>query len=391
MNLYSVFGRTTFGKRFGALQQFSAHELLVDLVKWHSISQKFPKIDYILTGISRNADVGPAFHLQMKHALNLPKQTIPIGVNHGCMTGMQLLVESSLRPKNETGTVINLITASESLSNCPLLAKNQKNQVQPPSNELVDHNLKDGYLCPVSKLTPLEQVAQHYNLVMKFKYSRHDLDEYAVNSHIRANKAWDSGIYNAMSVFSPPRSQMKQDETIRPINSLSSSAFGVVPGLFSSNVSASNSCSPGDGAAFLMAGSEKTLYDSCGNSYPAIAKLIGNASGNSECKQTFLSVFDAIDQLLKNSGLAPDKIDIWELSDPFAALGLMYLEKLKMKPETLNRYGGTIPIGHPSAVTGLRLVQNALIAFIQDPSAKYAICGSPGIMGMGMAILLQRA
>lgn len=79
----------------------------------------------------------------------------------------------------------------------------------------------------------------------------------------------------------------------------------------------------------------------------------------------------------------------WELSDPFAFVGLLHERMLKIKRENFNIFGGTLSIGHPSAVTGLRLVQNLMLS-MKEQDKKYGIAATPGLMGIGMAVLLER-
>lgn len=387
MNIYPVFGRTVFGKRFGALGKLKAIDLATNLLQNANIPRLFPHVDNVINGMSRNAGNGPTFQLTLAKTLGYNTAST-IGVNHGCLSGLLLLKESKIHISEESKPALNLLTAVESISNSPLLVKNHKNfQNEKPSEEMLDHNDIDGLKCPLSNMTPLEQVAKFYNTHLKHKYTRLDLDTYAVESHKKANSAWDSMIYNK-TVY--PIESLKRDETIRLCNSLSYTSFGTVPGRFNSNVSPSNTCSPSDGAAFLMMGSDKIIKDANGKSYEAVAQLISIQEGNSSNEQTFLSVFDAINKLLKQHNLMASEIDIWELSDPFAPLGLLYTETLKIPSNKLNRYGGTISLGHPSAVTGLRLVQNCLLGFQNDPWAKYAIAASPGIMGKAVAVLLRR-
>lgn len=390
MNIYQPFGRTFFTKRYGAFAKIKAIDLASDLLNGSKIPHLFPNVDNFINAMSRNAGNGPTFQLNLMKKLGYIHSSA-VGVNHGCLSGLLLLRESKLRVSDENQPTLNLLTAVESISNSPLLVKNQKNHGEGiPSDQMVDHNDIDGLLCPQCNMTPLEQVAKFYNRHLKDKYSRLDLDTYAVESHKKANEAWENSIYKNNVILHPTYPSLKKDETIRLCNGLSSSSFGTVPGRYNSNVSPSNVCSPSDGAAFLLMGTEKSIKDSNGKTYNSVARFVSIEEGNSANEETFLSVFDAITKLLKKNKLTINDIDIWELSDPFAVLGLMYCERLNISFEKFNRYGGTISLGHPSAVTGLRLVQNCLLAFEHNSNARFAIAASPGIMGKAVALLIER-
>jgi acetyl-CoA acetyltransferase len=388
MNIYPIFGRTVFGKRYGALAKIKAIDLGTNLLNGAKIPYLFPSIDNFINAMSRNAGNGPTFQLNLMKKLGYVHPSA-VGINHGCLSGLLLMNESRLHVSEEKQPTLNLLTAVESISNSPLLVKNQQknHEKETLSEEMIDHNDIDGLLCPQCRMTPLEQVARYYNQHLKDHYSRLDLDAYAVESHKKANDAWENSIYKRDVYL---HHNLTKDETIRKVNGLSFSSFGTVPGRFNSNVSPSNVCSPSDGAAFLLMGTEKSIKDSNGKTYHSMARLVSVQEGNSSNEETFLSVFDAITKMLKKNNLTTKDIDVWELSDPFAVLGLLYCEKLNISFDKLNRYGGTISLGHPSSVTGLRLVQNCLLAFEHNSNSRFAIAASPGIMGKAVAVLIER-
>jgi len=97
--------------------------------------------------------------------------------------------------------------------------------------------------------------------------------------------------------------------------------------------------------------------------------------------------------VLQQAGLPLDEIDAFELNEPFAVQVLTWCDGMGISPddERLNPYGGAIACGHPLAATGVRLVAQLAHAMRQRPSARYGLTALCVGMGMGAALLWERA
>lgn len=372
MSLYlHEFGRTVFGKRNGKLRGFTAKELLLSLCDQRISPKRREGITNLIVCNTRSAGLGPVFPVQIAHRLRL-REVEATGISLGCISGLQGIIDAlrlsqchlyGSRHRNV------LVTATESFSRAPILQ--MKLEMTSDKFKLVDHNVADGFECKVTGTVPLQQVV---NFLSEFPATRQELDTYAVQSHKKASMAWDSG-----KLFSHVVSHggLDRDECVRFHPTLD--AFSRAPGVYEQNhVAVSNVTSPCDGAAFVFASSEASPY------------LVQDfAFGYCDPHVTFQSALPAIKLLLHKNNLKVDDIDVWEISDPFALVGKFYAEKLQMDPSKVNQLGGTLAYGHPSGVTSLRCLLDALVSLRAKPNSKYAVVSSPGQTGVGCAVLIR--
>jgi acetyl-CoA acetyltransferase len=383
------FARTVIGKRDGGLASFNAKELLLKLCE--------AKLDFgktyqnLILAMTRTAGYGPVIHRQLAHCLGL-KNIETNSINSGCISGLQALVDAYriMQCTNSSSTNNTLLVSMESFSRAPFIevkmelaspATLVRGQIVKKPTYLTkreDHNVIDGFLCGIAKTVPLQQVVDFLKIYPK---TRQELDIYALESHRRALVAWDTGIYDPYVLC---LNNLKRDETIRVGGTLES--FAKAPGVFNQNVVAVSNCtSPGDASGFVV----------CSNSPPSLSsqkrliEFIDFSYGECDVTRTFLSSWPAIQDVLSKNNLKPQDIHVWEISDPFSLVGLWYAEKLGVSNDKINRYGGTLSLGHPSGFTSMRCVQNAMMALQNDAKAKYAVVSSPGHSGASLAVLLK--
>jgi len=63
---------------------------------------------------------------------------------------------------------------------------------------------------------------------------------------------------------------------------------------------------------------------------------------------------------LRQAGMEPGDIDLWEINEAFAAVPLQTIRNLGIDPEKVNVNGGAIALGHPLGATGAMLLGTAL-------------------------------
>jgi acetyl-CoA C-acetyltransferase len=97
----------------------------------------------------------------------------------------------------------------------------------------------------------------------------------------------------------------------------------------------------------------------------------------------------AIEQLLKNTGMTIDDIDIVEINEAFAAQIVPCKETLGIDDEKLNPFGGAIALGHPFGMTGARIM-TTLLNGVETLDGTYGIESMCVAGGMGMAMLVER-
>lgn len=205
-----------------------------------------------------------------------------------------------------------------------------------------------------------EQVAAQY------KISRAEQDQFAYESHMRAIKAQQSGIFkeeihpiSVKEVFVDENGKKKTRESIvdtdegpRPDTNIE--ALGKLKPVFAlgGSVTAGNSSPTNDGAAFAVVMSEKLVKQL--NLKP-IARMMSYAVAGVEPRIMGIGPVKAVPKALERAGLKLNDIDLVELNEAFAAQSLAVVRELGINPEILNVNGGAIALGHPLGSSGARL------------------------------------
>ena len=103
----------------------------------------------------------------------------------------------------------------------------------------------------------------------------------------------------------------------------------------------------------------------------------------------------AIPKALARAGLTPDKIDVWEVHEAYAAVAVAILRELpkqldgfEVPDDRLNPNGGAVAIGHPFGSSGTRYLLT-LATELRERGAKYGVAGVCVGSGQGVAIVLE--
>ena len=124
-----------------------------------------------------------------------------------------------------------------------------------------------------------------------------------------------------------------------------------------------------------------------------IFRLVSFAYAGVEPELMGLGPVPATERVFAQAGVSLDEIDVFELNEPFAVQVLTWCRGLGVDPEDerLNPYGGAIACGHPLAATGVRLVAQLAYSFRERPEARYGLTALCIGLGMGAAVLWERA
>jgi acetyl-CoA acyltransferase len=225
--------------------------------------------------------------------------------------------------------------------------------------------------------------------------TKEDADTYAVESQRRATAAWQNGVMREtvvpMAVFTDEGwKQADRDEFLRPDTSMEGLADLPTPFRPGGRVTAGNSAGLTDGAtACLLVGEDAAAE----LGLEPRMRLVGFAFAGVEPELMGLGPVPATRRVLEQAGLTLDDIGLFELNEPFAVQVLTWCEELGVAPDDarLNPYGGAIACGHPLAATGVRLLAQLAYGFRERPDVRYGLTGLCVGMGMGAALLWERA
>jgi acetyl-CoA acyltransferase len=221
-----------------------------------------------------------------------------------------------------------------------------------------------------------------------------DADVYAVRSHHRLAEAWQNGIMREtvvpMSVFTEDGwREADRDEFLRPETSLDAIRDLPTPFRPGGRVTAGNSAGLTDGATASLLASERAAEE---HGLEPKLRLVSFAFAGVEPELMGMGPVPATKKVLEQAGLSIDRVDAFELNEPFAVQVLTWCEGMGVSPddERLNPYGGAIACGHPLAATGVRLVAQLAYAMRERPSSRYGLTALCVGMGMGAALLWER-
>jgi acetyl-CoA C-acetyltransferase len=319
-----------------------------------------------------------------------PQSTIAYTVHRNCASGMQS-ISSAIEKINSNQGELYLVGGMESMSNIPLLYSDEfrnlitkftyTKSIIEKLKLLTTFRLR--FLKPtiglISGLTdPISGKIMGItaeNLANEFKISRAAQDEYALNSHKKAQKAIESGIFkDEIHPIMTKNASITNDDgvrfnqTIEALNKLNP-IFERVGG----TVTAGNSSQVSDGACSLIVCTESKAKEL--NLEP-LGFITDYAYAGLDAHRMGLGPVYATKKLFDKTGITLKDIDLIEMNEAFAAQVIANLEAFKSEEfcqktfnspalgeideSILNVNGGAIALGHPVGMSGARIVLTAL-------------------------------
>jgi len=388
--VYIVDGiRTPVGKFGRSLKNVPAADLAAftirKLLERNGLDPK--DIEFVIMGHAIRDGTGQDTARQAALKAGIPKEVDAMTVDMVCASGMASIITAAQYIK--TGEY-NLIVAGgmESMSQAPLLLsprvrwgiKHLIGKKFELSDAMVFSGLWDIMLGKVMG-EEADMVAQELNA------PRDVLDWIAYESHMRAAKAWDSGL---MKDFVEPfemggKVLLETDEGIRRDTSLEKLAK--LPNAFTEKGphTAGNSSQLSDGAASVLVASESAVKEL---GLKPLAEIVGFAYAGVDTWRFVLAPIEAVKKLLKKIGWSKEEVDYWENNEAFAISNYVAHELLGIPYDKLNVHGGAIAIGHPLGMSGTRITIE-LINVLKKHGGTKGIASICHGLGGGAAIALK--
>ena len=280
----------------------------------------------------------------------LPVDVSAQTINRFCASGLQSIASAAERIIADGADVI-IAGGAETMSLVPMSGF----KISP--NPYMAENEPEVYM---SMGHTAEHVADEYGI------SREEMDQFAYESHQKAARATDAGIfrseivpfditetyYNDEGERVTETKRFDQDEHLRRETTLEGLAKLKPSFRQNGRVTAGNSSPLSDGAAAVIlmeAGKAASL------GLKPLARFVGFNVGGVRPEVMGIGPIVAIPRLLKRTGIAQDDIDLIELNEAFAAQALAVIRHLELDPEKVNVNGGAIALGHPLGCTGSKL------------------------------------
>ncbi|MEE9295637.1 MAG: thiolase family protein [Phycisphaerae bacterium] len=345
-------------------------------------------IDDVILGNCRQAGNGPnparTAAVRGGMGTNVPVQTI----NMACPSGMRCIALASQAIRLGDSTTV-LVGGMDSMSTIPYLLKDCRWE----GFKMGDRTLLDGWSDSIDPLCKMGMGQTAENLVDKYKISREQQDEFAVQSHRKAAIAQANGWFDEEIVPVEVPEKRKQpafpfdkDETIRPDTSLEKMAKLKPAFKKEGTVTAANACGMSDGATALVLTSRQ--HAKALGATPLFALV---AYSNVAVEPTTMGEGPsvAIPAALQRAGMAVHDMDLIEVNEAFAVQVLCNEQVLKWDRGKLNVHGGAIALGHPTGTSGARIVVTLYHALkrVGGELGIASICGGGGV---SMALVIRR-
>lgn len=370
--------RSPIGKFGGALKALSAPKLAALTLKEALLKTQMQNPDAVLMGHARQAGAGPNTARQAVIFSGLT-ETIPAWtINHACASGMSAIAQGM--DKIFLNKARNLwVGGVESMSNTPYIVPSARWGTKLGHQKIVDAMYQDGFHCPMADMLMGETVERF--LASERKISRKRQDEWAYRSHIKAADAIQKGFFkDEILAIHFEKTALDHDEAVRADASLDS--LSKLEAVFAKEgtVSAGNSSSITDGAAWLWLSQEKTDSTLC--------ELVDYEVTALDPRKMGLGPVQSIQNLLKKNNLQTKDISQFEINEAFAAQVLACKDDLKIPDEKLNLNGGAIALGHPIGATGARILVT-LIHQLKKQKGAYGVASLCVSGGQGFSMLVK--
>ncbi|RPA12715.1 acetyl-CoA C-acetyltransferase [Gordonia sp. OPL2] len=391
--------RTPFGRLLGSLKDFSAVDLGAVAIKGALERSGVPAsaVEYVIMGQVLTAGAGqmPARQTAIKAGIGWDVPTLTI--NKMCLSGVDAIaLADQLIRAGEFDCVV--AGGQESMTQAPHLLLGSRGGFKYGNTELVDHMAFDG-LWDAFTDQPMGALTEQGNDVdtsapeadVTRGFTRAEQDEFAARSHQRAAIAWKNGVFadEVVPVEIPQRKGdpivFAEDEGVRA-DTTAESLSGLRPAFRKDGtITAGNSSQISDGAAAVVVMS-KAKATELGVSWLAEIGPHGVVAGPDSSLQA--QPANAIVKACDRAGISPTDLDLIEINEAFAAVGLASAKQLGVDPEIVNVNGGAIAVGHPIGTSGARIALHLALELQRRGGGvgAAALCGAGG---QGDALIIR--
>jgi acetyl-CoA C-acetyltransferase len=372
--------RTPMGRMSGALAERTAVQLGGAAIAGALERAGVPAADveYVILGQVLPAGCGQMPTRQAAVVGGISMAVPSLGISKVCLSGLDsIALADQLIRAGEFTTVV--AGGMESMTNAPHLLPQSRKGFKYGDVTLLDHmdfdGLRDAFVGgPMGLLTEVVND--------KKPISRQEQDAFAARSHQRAAAAVADGKFDEEIVpvtFSTRKGEVtvSSDEGIRP-DSTVDTLSKLKPAFRSDGTITAGSASPiSDGAcAVVVMAKEEAQRRNL--SWIAEIESHGVVAGPDSSLQ--LQPSNAIEAACRKAGITPADLDLIEINEAFAAVGIASARELGVSEDIVNVNGGAIALGHPIGMSGARLVLTLALELRRrgGGTGAAALCGGGG-------------
>jgi acetyl-CoA C-acetyltransferase len=379
---YIVAGaRTPIGKMSGALASFSAAELggfaIAAALQRAGVAPE--EVEHVLMGQVLMAGQGQVPSRQAAVKAGIPMSVPAININKVCLSGLNTIYLADQMIQAGDADVV-IAGGMESMTNAPHIASGARGGFRYGNAELADAIIKDGLWCAFDACL-MGLGTERYT---GGGITREQQDDLAMKSNVRAGNAIKEGRMAAeiIPVSIPQRKGdpvlVETDEGVRSGTTMESLA-GLKPAFDKDGtITAANASQLSDGGSALVMMSERAVN---ARGITPLGRVVsyGMVAGPDNASLLH-QPSRAILKALAKVGKSVSDIDLFEINEAFAAVGIASMAELGISDEIVNVNGGAIALGHPIGMSGNRLALTLLheLGRRGGGTGAAALCGGGG-------------
>jgi acetyl-CoA C-acetyltransferase len=387
---YIVAGaRTPIGKMSGALAGFSAADLggFAISAALQRAGVAADEVEHVIVGQVLMAGQGQVPSRQAAVKAGIPMSVPAVNINKVCLSGLNAIyLGNQMIQAGEADIVV--AGGMESMTNAPYIAAGARGGFRYGNTELADAIIRDGLWCAFDACL-MGLGTERYTAGA---ITREQQDDLAMKSNQRAAAAIAAGRLadEIVAVAVPQRKgdpkMVDTDEGVRAETTMESLA-GLKPAFDKAGtITAANASQISDGASAVVMMSEKAVN---ARGVTPLGQFVGYGMVAGPGDASLLQQPSrAINAALGRAGVSIGDVDLFEINEAFAAVGIASMADLGISDEIVNVNGGAIALGHPIGMSGNRLVLTLLHELRRRGGGlgAAALCGGGG---QGDAILVR--
>ncbi|MFD9665845.1 acetyl-CoA C-acetyltransferase [Rhodococcus sp. NPDC059968] len=383
--------RTPVGRLMGSLKNFSGSDLGGIAIKaaLDKAGIAGDAVQYVIMGQVLTAGVGQIPARQAAVSAGIPMTVPALTVNKVCLSGIDAIaLADQLIRAGEFDVIV--AGGQESMSQAPHLLPRSREGFKYGEVLMTDHLAHDG-LYDIFTDQAMGVLTETRNATDPRPVTREEQDNFAADSHQRAAAAWKNGVFDdeVVPVTVPQRSGeplvVSRDEGIRPDTTAESLASLRPAFSKTGTVTAGSASQLSDGAAAVVLMS-RSRAEALGLPWLAEIGAHGVVAGPDSTLQD--QPANAIAAACSKEGITPSMLDLVEINEAFAAIGIASTRALGLDPERVNVNGGAIAIGHPLGMSGARITLH-LARELRRRGGGTGVAALCGGGGQGDALLLH--
>ncbi|MCH7394952.1 thiolase family protein [Acinetobacter dispersus] len=347
--------RTAMGGFQGALSGVTAPELGAVTIK-EAIARSGLQptdVEEVIMGCVLPAGLkqGPARQAMRK--AGLPDSTGAVTINKLCGSGMKAVMQAADMIKAGSAEIV-VAGGMESMTNAPYVLPKARAGYRMGHGEIKDHMFLDG-LEDAETGRLMGSFAQ--DMANKRSYTREQMDDFAIRSLKRAQKAITEGYFKDEIVpvtVSTRKGDVVVDQDEQPLSAKIDKIPSLKPAFAKDGtITAANASSISDGASALVLTSSEVAAQ---RGLQPLAKILATASNSQHPSEFTIAPVGAIEKVLKKAGWDAQDVDLWEINEAFAMVTMCPIDDFKLDAEKVNINGGACALGHPVGSTGSRII-----------------------------------